>query len=616
LAKNVDQILNDLEVMITSEASERNYSRLVLRQLRLLLAGEMVARVQAITATEWLVLSCDFSSEVTARGESPQTLQQQLCRACQQIDQQRPKPQSWSESEGLCIAVPIQDGTWQAGGIVLRLAAHSTLHETEVAPILAAGGELLMAHATRWKSQRWLEQASGLQAIIANIGASVSRQTLHFTLANDLRVYLKADRISVWRNRGKRKISLVALSDSASEPSETELPHRFRELALETCQSAKAVHKTETVNDNIQRNWLAFGWPRESSGESSDFLIVAYWDDESRYMEAIQRLRSSIVALEAITLKVDRYLALPYFGRRWSGMSRPWRSLGWRAIAWGLALLIVALLGLRPMPFAIDGKAMLEPKVQVNVFATYDGMVDEIAVTDGSEVAKDDKLIQIRSAELELELEESQGELLALEKKRDGFKISLNQLKDDPQSQIARSQLSAEVIELDQREKQLQQVIQLQQDKQQSLLLKSPVSGLVITDNLRELLDHRPVKRGDSLLQIADIHGEWHLKVEVPDREAGHIKREYEQDSNLKVRFRIASDPDQEYIGTIIRISESTRISASNDSVWVIYVAFDQSQVPLRFGSNVLVQFDCGIQPTWYVWLRPLWENMRRRFWL
>ena len=616
MANNVDQILNDLEVLITSESSERNYSHLVLRQLRLLLAAEVAARVQAITATEWLVMSCDFSTGFAAGGETPQILQQQLGEACQQIDQQRPQPQALSDSMGFCTAAPIQDGTWQAGGIVVRLGANSTLNQTEVAPILAACGELLMAHAARWRSQRWLEQAAGLQAIIANIGASVSRQTLHFTLANDLRVYLKADRVSVWRNRGKQKLSLVSLSDCASEPSETELPRRFRELVQETCQTAKAVHKLETVNDNVARNWLAFGWPRGIAGESSDFLIVAYWDDDSRYMDAIQRLRSSIVALEAITLKVDRYLALPYLGRRLSTIAHSWSSFSWRAIAWGLALLGVALLGLRPMPFTIDGKAILEPKVQVNVFATYDGMVDEIAVSDGSEVAKDERLIQIRSAELELELEELQGELLALEKKRDGFRISLNQLKDDPQSQIARSQLSAEVIELDQREKQLQQVIQLQQAKQQSLLLKSPVSGLVITDNLRELLDHRPVKRGDALLQIADIHGEWHLKVEVPDREAGHIKREYAQDPNVKVRFRIASDPNQEYIGKIIRISDSTRISASNESVWVIYVAFDQAEVPLRFGSNVLVQFDCGAQPTWYVWLRPLWENMRRRFWL
>ncbi len=616
MAKVIDQILNDLEALITSESSERNYAKLLLQQLRNLVASDLAAQIQMVSESEWIVLNGDSSKEVLGAPDRKNQLAQELSKECQRIDPMTPETQTWVSSQGIYLVSPIQQDSWQAGGLLVRFSANATVQVAALTPILMAFGELLITHSVRWRSRRWLDQAAGLQAVMTNISECDSQHNLNFTLANDLRVYLKADRIAVWRTLSRNRLKLVALSDCAIEPSENGLAVSFRSLAEEAYQTGNIVSRAENLSDKLIRNWLAFGWPRAKNGGTQEITIVAYWDDDSRYADAVHKLRSSIVALEAVTINVDRFLALPQWGRRLSKTAKGSR----KTVRWLMILAAISVFGwfcLREIPFRIDGRASLEPTVQVNIFAPHDGIVDSLDVTDGSEVAVKQRLLQIRSAELDLEIEKLEGELLALLEKRNGFQISLNQLStDDPQGQMARSQLSSEIIELEQREKQLNQLLQLQKDNRNELVVVSPCKGIVITDNVEELLDHRPVKRGDALLQVADISGSWHLKVEVPDREAGHIKFALQENQELIARFRLASEPDTEYVGKIIRIADSVRPGAHQESVWIIYVDFEQSKVPLRFGASVAVQFECGYRPTWYVWLRPLWENLRRRFWL
>lgn len=616
MTKAVDQILNGLEALITSEPSERNYTKLLLQQLRTLIAADLAAQIQLVSETEWLVLHGDAANEGPSRSESQNQLAQQLAKNCQAIEVTRSEMQSWVASDGTYVVTPIQPNTWQAGALLLRFSSEATVQLATLAPILMAFGELLMAHSIRWRSMRWLDQAAGLQSMMTNISECDTPQNLHFTLANDLRVYLKADSVTVWRTQSRNRLKLVSQSDCAVEPSEANLSSGFRKLAVEAISSGNVVSRTELLNEKMVRNWLAFGWPRNRKGATPEITIVAYWDDETRYADAIHKLRSSIVALESVTINVDRLLAIPLWGRRLSKTFRAYRTAV-RILFFILAISVLGWLAWREIPFRIDGRASLEPVVQVNVFATHDGIIQELDVATGSKITEKQKLLQIRSAELDLEIEKLEGEVLALLEKRNGFQISLNQLStDDPQGELARSQLSSEIIELDQREKQLKQLLQLQRGKRDGLTVVSPCNGIVVTDNVAELLANRPVKRGDTLVQIADISGSWHLKVEVPDHEAGHVKAAFDKNKDLVVRFRLASDPDREYQGHVSRITDSVRPGANQESVWTIYVSFDPADVPLRFGASVTVQFECGQRPTWYIWLRPLWENLRRRFWL
>ena len=59
--------------------------------------------------------------------------------------------------------------------------------------------------------------------------------------------------------------------------------------------------------------------------------------------------------------------------------------------------------------------------------------------------------------------------------------------------------------------------------QQQALTIGSPLKGTIITwDAERELLG-RPVKRGDTLITVADTSGPWQLLLDVPEANAGHM---------------------------------------------------------------------------------------------
>lgn len=616
MTHRVDQILNDLETLVSVEPSERSFFQLLLHQLRGLLSCDFVARVQPIRENEWLVLNGAIDPHEQLHPEDlPGLLQAQLGRNFA-WDGNSNAVQQWHDQEQLFIVLPIQVDSWGAGGFVVRFRESDSVKTASIVPILQAFCELSFAYLQRWHSKRWFDHAHELQTVLANVSQCDSHQKLYFTLANDLRVYLRADKIVVWRVESNSRLALAAVSDYASIPVEETLSPNFRKLAEVAQKSARAECVLEKVSEGKESRWLAFGLPSNKNLTNAVLFVAGCWEDETRFVDASYRLRSSIAVLDVVATNIHHQLSVPTWLRQACQRSSRSKPL-LRAIGLMLGLVILTALSFWPISLQIQGRAFIEPKVKANVFAASDGIVETLWVEAGNKVIAGEKLLQIRSAELEVEIQKLEGELLALQEKRNGFRVSVNQMKeDDSEGQLARSQLSAEIIELDLREKQLGQMLELQRKKQAELLVCSPVAGVVITDNIREQLDQRPVKRGDRLLEVADINGVWHLQVEVPDRDAGHIRRAYSKDAEMPVVFRIVSNPDREYTGRLVRISDTIRMNRNNEPVWVLLVQFDQSEVPLIFGASVAVQFDCGAQPAWFVWGRPIWESLRRRFWL
>ena len=45
----------------------------------------------------------------------------------------------------------------------------------------------------------------------------------------------------------------------------------------------------------------------------------------------------------------------------------------------------------------------------------------------------------------------------------------------------------------------------------------------MLTWNVQQLLEDRPVGRGQILLTIGDLSGPWEVKLHIPDRQTGHV---------------------------------------------------------------------------------------------
>jgi pyruvate/2-oxoglutarate dehydrogenase complex dihydrolipoamide acyltransferase (E2) component len=62
--------------------------------------------------------------------------------------------------------------------------------------------------------------------------------------------------------------------------------------------------------------------------------------------------------------------------------------------------------------------------------------------------------------------------------------------------------------------------------KQAELMVKSPIDGTVVTWQLKERLNSRPLQVGQVLMRIADLNKEWQLELHMPEQRMGFVEEE------------------------------------------------------------------------------------------
>ena len=167
--------------------------------------------------------------------------------------------------------------------------------------------------------------------------------------------------------------------------------------------------------------------------------------------------------------------------------------------------------------------------------------------------------------------------------------------------------------------------LQDQQDiliKQRSDLGTKPVDQNVLTWNVKDLLDARPVTRGQVLLTVAKLDGPWVLEIKVPDDHIGHVLTAEEEhqsaddNSPLDVSFIVATEPGTTHSGAVKRIALATETDKTAGATVMVTANFDRSTIPadqLRPGATVVAKIHCGRRSLGYVWLHELWETIQSK---
>ena len=83
--------------------------------------------------------------------------------------------------------------------------------------------------------------------------------------------------------------------------------------------------------------------------------------------------------------------------------------------------------------------------------------------------------------------------------------------------------------------------------------MTSPIDGQILTWDVEpQLLESRPVQRGQVLLAVGDLAGPWQLELRLPDDHAGYVlEAEQTIDPKLDVDFLLATDPGTTYRGHV-----------------------------------------------------------------
>jgi multidrug efflux pump subunit AcrA (membrane-fusion protein) len=306
----------------------------------------------------------------------------------------------------------------------------------------------------------------------------------------------------------------------------------------------------------------------------------------------------------------------------WRGLGRGFGLFQGRAFLKLLAAVmlmsaVISALVLVPAPYRVVGKGQFMPVKQQDIFAPWDGEVVAVYVQSGQRVEAGDPLVKIQNVDLETELIDSQNKW---EEKRQLLKTLESSIR------AAGTQFDrAEEIRLRGRHAQTQVEMQGLKDRidriqQQiaSLTVTAPFAGTVATFQLKQQLSHRPVAKGERLLEIMDEAGDWHLEVDVPENRLGHLldAQLTSRSENLPVDFVLATRPEESYTGTLKATASRTDVSVEQGSIVKVQVAVDKSQLPeCRIGAEVQAKIHCGDKSLFYVLFGDVVEFVQRRVW-
>jgi multidrug efflux pump subunit AcrA (membrane-fusion protein) len=289
------------------------------------------------------------------------------------------------------------------------------------------------------------------------------------------------------------------------------------------------------------------------------------------------------------------------------------------AIALAAAATIAALVFI-PADFTVPAPGTLQPAVRHDVFAPRSGLVDEVLVAHGSDVAAGQPLVKLRDPALELDLKRVHGEMETVRRQLDAVRATKSSRDVRDADPVELYRMSASEREFEQQLANLQSERALLIHERERLVVPSPITGRVLTWDPASRLNARPVERGEALVTVADLSADWQLELCVADDRIGHVlAAQQELGPELPVRFRLRS-ADAPTTGRVARIGMTANVdtedaAAVRPTVEVV-VAFDKSQLSeaaqreLRPGVSARAEIDCGRRSLGYVWLHDVWDTL------
>ncbi len=281
------------------------------------------------------------------------------------------------------------------------------------------------------------------------------------------------------------------------------------------------------------------------------------------------------------------------------------------AILVSLAL-IGLILGLAPADFDLSAEGRLQPVTRRDIFAPIDGVVVEVPARHERLVGTGDVLARLSNSGLEVEIANLIGrQRTTRERMRSVKRAQFNgQRRFEEQERLA-----GELLQLEQAELSLERELSLLRQKQDQLVIRSPMQGQVVTWNVEQLLEGRPVRIGQSLMTVVNQTNAWELELYMPERRMGHLfEARQESIDGLPVVFVLASHPEQEFAGHVVEIDRIAEVRSDAGNTVRLRVAIDKEKLPeLRSGTTVTAEVRCGRRALGYVIFHELVETVQRK---
>jgi hypothetical protein len=287
---------------------------------------------------------------------------------------------------------------------------------------------------------------------------------------------------------------------------------------------------------------------------------------------------------------------------------------------------VLLILFIWPANFDLHGKGTLEPVKRKDVYAGAEGQIFEFGtdtngkpIEHGSWVKKDQLLLKLRNPTLNAQLVDIEGQVAIERQHANDIRHELatsGAMKPDDWAR-----LHGQLAESDQKVSSLEAQEKIVKSKVDDLEVHSPIDGQVVTWDLKNRLEGRPVQKGQSLLRVADPEGEWELDLHMPEDRMGFIGRAEEEgkqrNEQLPVSYILATEPGSTQKGTVKEIKNTAEIQEKDEgNVVLIRVAINKQDIKkedLREGAAVTGKVHCGRRSLGYVWFHDLFAFIQAK---
>lgn len=438
--------------------------------------------------------------------------------------------------------------------------------------------------------------------LIKNANATLDLEETGFQIVNDTRAFLEADRVWLFSTISRPK--LIACSSVNSVNKRT----RDYQEALKLVRRATECNITSEGPQHVTVL-------RRPDDQREIGVLLTEFSEPLDQIRVVERLNQIVPPIQSSFNNALAHSRLPFR-----------KSLG--AIQWvtdrlsatvGTALFVllaVAATFFIQTDFNIDVKGELRPVIERHLFAPTDAFVETVQVKYGDIVKESQPVLGLRSDEYDLKIAELQNELSGIRKQLEANRLLRSQARQEKRESGYTSQLTAAIEKNNLQIANINQQLDWYLNKQQELEIQSPYHGMVITRDLRTKLLQRPVSRGSQLLTISRTDGDWQVILEIDDRDLGYLNQANEAQNieELKIQFRLESNLENTFAGTITSTDEHNTISKDRSFVRAFVPVDKDALGELRVGQAVLGKVHCGKKSLFFIWTRDVRDFIRTNY--
>ena len=468
--------------------------------------------------------------------------------------------QWWRDVDGFLEEALAARGSQELASVIANTGAHLLMCErVTIVDVGPFGGRVLattgVAHVNT--ASTVARQGTQLAVCVARYGEAIDGDTQDLAPDIELAVADYVDQVAC------KKVAVIPLIESS------EWKPRFR-------------------------GWVAIFEP-STEGE---------WESSGSRLEQFVRYAGQAVA------NTRYYEAMPLFGLsrrlgRLRGLARTPRVI--RNLVGTLALVTAVLLvAFIPVPLSIQARGTIQPVVRRHLFAPADGVITAVSVREGDAVSAGAIVLMLRRHEVHQKVGGLVGELETLAaqlKSEERLQLYRSRGEQDPKAREA----SLRIRQLKTSIASIQSQLEMARDEAETLEVRAPFAGTVLSRAPIAQLLGRPVFQGQLLLSLAALESEWELELEVGEHEIRHVVAA-QQDRPVAAEFLCAADLERRYPARLRVLEKSAVVEDGQEARVraVLDVMTKPGKVPP--GTQVVAHLKCGERALGFVLFRRLMD--------